>query len=83
MKRRQFAVTMARLGASAAGLALVSSACALLPGQPSRHLPRIGYLGGTPDPGDESGTRAGFLSGLNDAGYVEGETALIEWRSAS
>jgi putative tryptophan/tyrosine transport system substrate-binding protein len=74
MSRRAFVGGVAALGASAGGLLLSTRASA-----PTRRLPRLGYLSAGPR---EARTDRvdGFLHGLRDLGYVEGETIAIEWR---
>jgi putative ABC transport system substrate-binding protein len=49
--------------------------------QPPAKVPRIGFLdsGGQPPP---SCSNSGFLRGLRELGYVEGQNILIEWRCA-
>jgi putative ABC transport system substrate-binding protein len=79
LSRRAFVGGLAGLGGSAAGLALMSSACELLPSGLHK-LPRIGVLA--------SGTRESLnqqrldasLEGLRDLGCIEGQTVAIEWR---
>ena len=45
--------------------------------QQTKKIPRIGYLvfRDSPGPGEKA-----FLQGLQDLGYVEGKTIVIEWR---
>jgi putative ABC transport system substrate-binding protein len=62
---------------SSLGLALVSSACDLLP--VTRRMPRIGYLcAGTRE--SRADRVDAFIGGLHELGYVEGQTIAIEWR---
>jgi putative ABC transport system substrate-binding protein len=75
VRRRQ----LARLSASAAGLALISSACALLPSQRPRRIPVVGYLSPGPREAYAEVVDA-FLQGLRDLGYEEGRTIGVEWR---
>ena len=67
------------MGAAAAGLTLLSSACGLLPSQTPARVPRIGYLGAQ-DRETMADRVDAFLGGLRDLGYVEGQTIAIEWR---
>jgi ABC-type uncharacterized transport system substrate-binding protein len=79
LDRRAFVRRVVGLGAAAAGLTLLSSACALLPSQTPAKMPRIGYLG-TQDREAMADRVDAFLGGLRDLGYVEGQTIAIEWR---
>jgi putative ABC transport system substrate-binding protein len=49
--------------------------------QVSRGSPRIAFLS-TYSRSDNPQLRAGFLRGLREAGYVEGQSIVIEWRFA-
>src|SRR4029078_8671032 len=44
--------------------------------QPPKKIPRIAYLAAD----SRAPTRATFLQGLKDFGYVEGQKIQIEWR---
>ena len=44
-------------------------------------MPVLGYLDPT-SPGDCAGPRRAFLQGLKEAGYVEGQNVVSEFRSA-
>jgi putative ABC transport system substrate-binding protein len=72
MRRREF---IARL----AGAALVP--CSRARAQQARKIPRIGFLGAISASGYASQVE-GFLSGLRDLGYVDGDNILIEFRWA-
>jgi putative tryptophan/tyrosine transport system substrate-binding protein len=73
-------------GAGAVGLTLLAG-CGRLPGtaqEPAARMPRVGYLG-APVPsavGEVDRQREGFLQGLRDLGYVEGQNIIIEYRRA-
>jgi len=43
-------------------------------------MPRIGYLGGAGSRGAQADRVDGFLEGLRELGYIEGQTIAIEWR---
>src|SRR5690242_1771386 len=76
VSRRRFVA-----GAGAAGLGLVVG-CGRLPGQarePVRTY-RIGYLSTRGDAFDAAPFVQGFLQGLGDLGYVEGQNVFIEYR---
>jgi putative ABC transport system substrate-binding protein len=75
VNRRDFA----RLSASAAGLAALSGACGVLPLRSPTRVPRIAFLATTTREALADRVEA-FLKGLQDVGYVEGETVAIEWR---
>ena len=67
---------------SAVALGLLSAPSAV-EAQPPAKIPRIGYLTLgllNPEPSPE---RAAFLEGLREAGYVSGETIIVEYRSAA
>jgi putative ABC transport system substrate-binding protein len=57
--------------------AMLFALCVPVEAQQSKKLPRIGYLAYRANPG--LGEKA-FLEGLQDLGYVEGKTIVIEWR---
>jgi putative ABC transport system substrate-binding protein len=62
-----------------AGLALLSSACGLLPIASPRRIPRIGHLRyGLPEL--VADRVEAFRQGLAELGYIEGQTINIEWR---
>jgi putative ABC transport system substrate-binding protein len=65
--RREF---MSAVGAGIAVVALAAEA------QQSARLPRIGFL----LPGNVGAGKESFSQGLRELGYVEGRTAVIEWR---
>jgi putative ABC transport system substrate-binding protein len=73
MKRRQF-ITL--LGGAAAEWSLAASAQ-----QPAK-VPLLGYLTGDSDSAD-SPRRNAFREGLHKLGYNEGQTILIEYRTAA
>jgi len=84
LSRRQFVQ-----GVGMAGLALLAG-CGRLPGQVQAppKVPRIGGLwsGGvdtreTPPPG-VSPAVDGFVQGLRDLGYVDGQNVVVEWRES-
>ena len=66
-------------------LTLLTGAAALRPStarlQPTRKLPRIGFLGATSSSGHASQVAA-LLSGLRELGYVDGANIRIEFRWA-
>jgi putative tryptophan/tyrosine transport system substrate-binding protein len=67
-------------GAGAVGLGLLAG-CGRWPGQAQDpvKVPRVGHLSfGAPDSADEQA----FQQRLNELGYVDGQTVLIEYRSA-
>ena len=69
-------------GLALAGLGLLSG-CGMppLPGQRTAKVPMIGFL--TPGPREaRARINAGFLQGLWDLGYVEGQNVAIEYRFA-
>lgn len=68
----------------AAGLAAGVNGCAIAgAGGPSRGVPTIGYLStGSPTDPTQGSYKAAFLQGLNELGYIEGQTIIIEWRYA-
>jgi putative tryptophan/tyrosine transport system substrate-binding protein len=57
--------------------ALLFAFCFSAGAQQPKKIPRIGYLAFRANPG--LGEKA-FLEGLQDLGYVEGKTIVIEWR---
>ncbi|HEY7068280.1 MAG TPA: ABC transporter substrate-binding protein [Chloroflexota bacterium] len=73
-------------GAGALGLGLLAG-CGRLPGtgQPlQRGRPaRVGFLGNTGAPADESSTFTAFQQGLRDHGYLDGNDIIIERRDAN
>jgi putative ABC transport system substrate-binding protein len=75
LSRRAF-VRLAGLGASMAGLALVS-ACDRLPFVAKPRVARIGYLWGGSTATATTGN-VGLRDGLRDAGWVEGQNLVIE-----
>jgi putative ABC transport system substrate-binding protein len=77
--RRTFLRNAAGLGLFGAGLAVLASACGVLPPQARAKIPRLGYLSPGPREGRADVVNA-FLEGLRDLGYVEGQTIAIEWR---
>jgi putative ABC transport system substrate-binding protein len=79
LSRRALVGGIASLGISAAGLALLSGACELVPSRTQKPVPRIGYL--SPGPREAMTDFVDpFLDGLRALGYVEGETITIDWR---
>jgi hypothetical protein len=80
LDRRAFVRRLVALGAAAAGLALLSTACGLIPSRTPAMMPRLGYLG-TQDRETMADRVDAFLGGLRDLGYVEGQTIAIEWAS--
>jgi putative ABC transport system substrate-binding protein len=68
-------------GASVVGLATFTG-CSLIPAALKQaKMPRIGVLLPSPDAVDPS-SRSAILDGLREAGWIEGQTIWIEWRSA-
>src|SRR4051812_44464824 len=68
-------------GVSAAGLGLLAG-CGRLPGQarePGRTY-RIGYLSTRRDAADAASLVQGFLQGLSELGYVDGQNVFMEYR---
>lgn len=65
-----------------AGVAAGLNGCALAGvGRPARGAPTIGYLStGSPTDRTQANYKAAFLQGLNELGYLEGQTIAIEWR---
>ena len=65
-------------------VAVLVSAGRSAEGQQSAKLPRIGLLTSGPasSPGNQR-TRAAFLQGLEELGYVEGKNIIIEYRHAN
>ena len=65
-------------GAGAMGFGLLAG-CGRLPGpaQPPARVPRIGFLVGARQSGQEE-----FSKGLSEFGYVEGQNVTVEYRSA-
>jgi putative ABC transport system substrate-binding protein len=57
--------------------AMLWALCSSTEAQQPKKVPRIGYLAYRANPG--LGEKA-FLEGLQDLGYVEGKTIVIEWR---
>src|SRR5271169_4002830 len=73
MRRRKF---IALLGSAAATWPLITRAQ-----QPAKEtMPVIGYLGG-PSPEDAPARFAGLRQGLKEAGFVEGQNIIIEYRA--
>ena len=62
--------------------ALLLSASFAAPAQPSRKVPRIGYLAAVSAAADAP-RLAAFRQGLRELGYVEGQTIQIEYRHES
>jgi hypothetical protein len=62
-------------------LALLVSACAVLPGPTQERVPHIGALvGGPPDSILANQYVDDLGAGLRDLGYIDGQTISIEWR---
>jgi putative ABC transport system substrate-binding protein len=62
-------------------LALLVSACTVLPGSTQKRTPRIGVLVGGPQDSSIGGECVdNLVAGLRDLGYIDGETISIEWR---
>src|SRR5215203_5837348 len=61
------------------GVAVLRPSTARL--QPTRKLPRVGFLGATSSSGHASQVAA-LLSGLRELGYIDGTTIRIEFRWA-
>jgi putative ABC transport system substrate-binding protein len=81
LSRRAFAGGVVGLGVSAAGLVTVAG-CSLLPSTSKTvRTPLIGVLLPGPDVTDPS-SRPAIRDGLREAGWIEGQTITIEWRSA-
>ena len=86
-KLERFGATLVRLAvirpATVAIIALLSALLGTAAAQPAGKVPRVGHL--TPwsdsDPGRQRGLEA-FRQGLRELGYVEGQTIVIESRSA-
>jgi putative tryptophan/tyrosine transport system substrate-binding protein len=72
MRRRAF---IALLGGSAVTWPLVARA-------QQAAIPVVGFLSAR-SPGDSAGVTSGFLQGLADAGFIEGQTVKIEYRWAN
>ena len=75
----EVAMTRVLLGTTLA-LALLAAPLAA-EAQPSTKIPRIGFLTAVPLAVMSARTEA-FRQGLPELGYVEGQTIVIEWRSA-
>jgi ABC-type uncharacterized transport system substrate-binding protein len=81
LSRRAFVSGAIGLGVSAVGLA-GSAGCDLSPTTPKQsRIPRIGVLSPGPEVTDPS-SRPAIRDGLREAGWIEGQTITIEWRSA-
>lgn len=50
-------------------------------GRPSANVPRIGYLSSNVAP--TAPILAAFRKGLDELGWIEGQTVVVEWRSAA
>jgi putative ABC transport system substrate-binding protein len=76
LSRRKFLLVVG------AGVTAGVNGCALAGvGKSSRGVPTIGYLSnGSPAGPTQASYKAAFLQGLNELGYVEGQTIGIEWR---
>jgi putative tryptophan/tyrosine transport system substrate-binding protein len=61
--------------------ALLVALCPRVDAQPSKKIPRIGFLIGTSPSAVVSRIEA-FRQGLHELGYVEGKNIVIEWRYA-
>jgi putative tryptophan/tyrosine transport system substrate-binding protein len=85
MERRRSRLTRRRFMVGAAGLGLLAG-CGRWPwqAQPTRaEVPRLGYLSGNPPPpGGFVETLQGFLQGIQDLGYTDGQNIAIEYRWA-
>ena len=85
MNTRSCAATLGELMANrrsllVGGLALLVTWLAAEAQQPGK-VYRIGFLGTSPVPADTREARA-FREGLQELGWVDGHTVVIDWRSA-
>jgi putative ABC transport system substrate-binding protein len=79
LSRRALVGGAVGLGASAAGLALLSGAGGLLPAAPwQRKVVRIGYLGNLPF--DSPAQGEALKQRLRELGWVEGQNVVFDWR---
>jgi putative ABC transport system substrate-binding protein len=79
LSRRGFVLGAGVAGVAATGLGLLGGfGCLPLPLQPAPRVPRIGYLSASPLPTGIDALR----QGLGQLGYVEGQSIVIEIRSA-
>jgi putative tryptophan/tyrosine transport system substrate-binding protein len=79
VRRRAFPRCVVGLGVTTGGLELLSAQCGILPSQPPRRVPRIGYLSGVPR-ADITDSLDAFQQRLNELDYVDGQTVEIDWR---
>jgi putative ABC transport system substrate-binding protein len=79
LSRRCFMGGLAGLGVSAAGSAVLSSACGMISPPATARVSRIGYLSPGPREAMTSWIDP-FLDGLRELGYVDGQTIDIVWR---
>jgi putative tryptophan/tyrosine transport system substrate-binding protein len=82
LSRRRLICGAVQLSATAAGLAVLSSACGLASSLTPRRMPRIAFLSPGPREAGAELVVDPFLDGLRDLGYIEGQTITIEWRFA-
>jgi hypothetical protein len=78
MDRRRFLLSARAAGILAVGLLSTSAAAS----EQSRRLPRIGWLGNMAPPPPSVNQLDGFHDGLREAGYVNGQNVIIEYRWA-